>query len=305
MDSASSWSCVTSTNVVPNWRCTRTSSVRVCSRRPRSRAESGSSSSNRSGRGARLRASATRCRCPPDSASGRRSANVSSRTSASSSATRRATSAPGAAPGGAGRSRYWRRRSYAGTAHRTGTSCSPAGDAAAVPVMSRPPSVIRPAAGAMKPASVRSSVVLPEPEPPSSTNSSPRPMPRSRWSSAVQAAVADHEAPRRRGAPRPVRSVACLEPRPHARARPHRRLAHRRDGKRPAKCRRIGVDVRVVPAPTRSPWAGWPGTAFGYCTVFRYPCDHGGLQDEVDELQRQLRGAARPWGSPAYRTRVG
>ena len=52
-------------------------------------------------------------------------------------------------------------------------------------VMSRPPSTIRPAAGWMNPASVRSSVVLPEPEPPSSTNSSPRPISSSSLSSAT------------------------------------------------------------------------------------------------------------------------
>ena len=91
--SASSWSCVTSTKVVPVSRCTRSSSCRVCSRSERSSAESGSSSSSSRGRGAKARASATRCRCPPDKASGLRPANSPSRTRSSSTATRAAMSA--------------------------------------------------------------------------------------------------------------------------------------------------------------------------------------------------------------------
>ena len=53
------------------------------------------------------------------------------------------------------------------------------------PVMSWPSMMSRPASGVSKPASRRSSVVLPQPEPPSSANSSPRSMTRSTLSTAV------------------------------------------------------------------------------------------------------------------------
>ena len=43
-----------------------------------------------------------------------------------------------------------------------------------MPVMSTPSIEIRPAVGSSNPASMRSSVVLPQPEPPSRQNSSPR-----------------------------------------------------------------------------------------------------------------------------------
>ena len=51
-------------------------------------------------------------------------------------------------------------------------------------VMSRPPSTTCPALGTMNPPSVRNSVVLPDPEPPSSTNISPLPIARSTPSNA-------------------------------------------------------------------------------------------------------------------------
>ena len=67
MVSASSWSWVTKTKVMPVscWICF--SSTRICWRSFRSSAESGSSSSSTFGAGARARASATRCCCPPES----------------------------------------------------------------------------------------------------------------------------------------------------------------------------------------------------------------------------------------------
>ena len=53
------------------------------------------------------------------------------------------------------------------------------------PVMSWPSIRMRPASGVSKPASMRSRVVLPQPEPPSRANSSPRAMSRSTPSTAA------------------------------------------------------------------------------------------------------------------------
>src|SRR6266550_5157518 len=55
------------------------------------------------------------------------------------------------------------------------------------PVMSWPSIRMRPASGVSRPASRRSKVVLPHPEPPSRANSSPRSMARSTLSTAVTA----------------------------------------------------------------------------------------------------------------------
>ena len=63
----------------------------------------------------------------------------------------------------------------------TGRSCG------GTPVMSWPSMKMRPASGVSKPASMRSSVVLPQPEPPSSANISPRAISRSTPSTAATA----------------------------------------------------------------------------------------------------------------------
>ena len=78
--SASSWSWVTKTKVMPTSRWIALSSTCICSRSLRSRAPSGSSSSSTRGRLTRARASATRWRWPPESWPGRRSPKPSSRT---------------------------------------------------------------------------------------------------------------------------------------------------------------------------------------------------------------------------------
>src|SRR6218665_65165 len=65
--SASDWSCVMLTKVVPNWCCNCLSSSFICSRSFRSSAPSGSSSSSTAGSSTRQRAIATRWRWPPDS----------------------------------------------------------------------------------------------------------------------------------------------------------------------------------------------------------------------------------------------
>ena len=69
--SASSWSCVTYTNVMPTSRWIRLSSTCICLRSFRSSAPSGSSSSSTDGRLTSARASATRWRWPPESSPGR------------------------------------------------------------------------------------------------------------------------------------------------------------------------------------------------------------------------------------------
>ena len=93
--SASSWSWVTKTKVMPTSRWICLSSTCISRRSLRSRAPSGSSSSSTLGRFTRARASATRWRWPPESWCGRRAAYPSSRTVASASSARRRRSALG------------------------------------------------------------------------------------------------------------------------------------------------------------------------------------------------------------------
>ena len=81
IDIASSWSCVTYTNVVPTSRWICASSICSRWRSFRSSAPSGSSSSSTAGRLTSARATATRCCWPPESWPGSRSPNSSSPTS--------------------------------------------------------------------------------------------------------------------------------------------------------------------------------------------------------------------------------
>src|SRR5581483_6450914 len=75
IDIASSWSCVTSTVVMPYSWCSRLTSICMSSRRFLSSAPNGSSSSSTFGSMARQRASAMRCCWPPESWRGSRSPN--------------------------------------------------------------------------------------------------------------------------------------------------------------------------------------------------------------------------------------
>ena len=84
--SASSWSWVTNTKVIPTSRWICLSSTCICSRSLRSSAPSGSSSSSTAGSTTSARASATRCRWPPDSCEGRRFSMPCSATFASACA---------------------------------------------------------------------------------------------------------------------------------------------------------------------------------------------------------------------------
>jgi hypothetical protein len=91
--SASDWSWVMYTNVVPKSACSCLSSIFMCSRSFRSSAPSGSSSSSSVGSSTMLRAMATRCRWPPDSWSTRFSPALASPTRSSMAAALRARSA--------------------------------------------------------------------------------------------------------------------------------------------------------------------------------------------------------------------
>ncbi len=90
---ASSWSCVTSTVVMPSSRCTARMVRRSSSRILASSAPKGSSSSSTCGLCASARATATRCCWPPESCPGRRSSMPSSATSLSNSLRRARRSA--------------------------------------------------------------------------------------------------------------------------------------------------------------------------------------------------------------------
>jgi hypothetical protein len=81
--SASSWSWVTNTVVIPSRCCTSRISSRIRPRSPLSKLDSGSSSSSTFGWRTSARASATRCCWPPDSAGAGRSANSLSPTESS------------------------------------------------------------------------------------------------------------------------------------------------------------------------------------------------------------------------------
>ena len=123
MDSASSWSWVTMSVVMPETRCSRFTSICMSSRRFLSSAAKGSSSSRIDGSIASARASATRCCWPPESWRGRRSPIAgswtrSSRRRASGRRVRRVDAARGKAVGDVlGDS------SGAGTARSSGTRC--------------------------------------------------------------------------------------------------------------------------------------------------------------------------------------
>src|SRR6267154_4606504 len=88
------------------------------------------------------------------------------------------------------------------------------------PVMSWPSMMSRPASGVSKPASRRSSVVLPQPELPSRANSSPRSMTRSTLSTAV-IAPKRLVTPSMRTIALPLTSTACLDGGPQPRALAH------------------------------------------------------------------------------------
>ena len=181
--SASSWSWVTKMVVKPvsscSWRSQRRSSMRTLA----SSAPNGSSSSSTVGSIAIARASATRWRWPPDNCPGRRSRKLGHLHQLQQRVHARwrcrPCSAASCAAASAGRRRCSRTRSCAGTARNAGTRsrpCARAGSAGSRRCRRRRCGRYRPCSS---PAIRRSSVVLPEPEGPSSATSWPEGIARS------------------------------------------------------------------------------------------------------------------------------
>ena len=183
--SASPWSWVTNTNVMPTSRWIRLSSICIASRSLRSRAASGSSRSRALGRLTSARASATRCCWPPDICAGRRRANSASRTISSISIARRRVSSPAT---------FFARRPNATLSYTdmcgnraycwktvfTLRSCGGTLET------STPSSRTRPAVGRSNPAIIFSNVVLPHPDGPSREKNSPRTIAKSARSTATK-----------------------------------------------------------------------------------------------------------------------
>ncbi len=187
---ASSWSWVTMTKVSPSFACRSISSKRVSSRSFRSSAASGSSSSSTRGRltrrgrarraGAGRRRAGAACAAPA----------LPACTSASISATRAAISA-------FGKPSCFRPKAMLSSTVRCGKQ-----RVALEHHVDRPPvrrharrclrhrAECGPASGVSKPASMRNSVVLPQPEGPSSAKNSPSKMSSERLSTATDAGKA-------------------------------------------------------------------------------------------------------------------
>src|ERR1041384_5248405 len=176
MVSASFWSCVTYTNVMPTSRWMRFSSICMAWRSLRSSAPSGSSSSSARGLLTRARASATRCCWPPDISRGLRFSRPDRSTISSISPTRSRISSCGTLrclrPNATlshtfmcGNSAYdW--KTMFTSRLLGGTS-----------VTSLPSSLITPCDGSSNPAIIRMVVVLPQPEGPRREKNSPSSMP--------------------------------------------------------------------------------------------------------------------------------
>ena len=139
------------------------------------RAESGSSSSSSLGREIIERASATRCCSPPDSWRGKRARYSGFRCMRSAiSRTLRAISSAVARAQLQRKADILRDRHVRETAPASGTPCWSAARTAGTSAMSWPSIAIRPLSGLSKPAICFSSVVLPQPDGPTSATNSPR-----------------------------------------------------------------------------------------------------------------------------------
>ena len=123
MASASSWSCVTKSVVRPSRCCNCRISSRTSARSFASRLESGSSSRNTAGLMTSARASATRCCWPPDSSRGRRCGEMVEPHEAERLDDAAVALGPADLPHLEPEADILARRSYAGTARRTGTPC--------------------------------------------------------------------------------------------------------------------------------------------------------------------------------------
>ena len=203
IDSASSWLCVTWMNISPSWRCRLRSSTRMRSWSSRSRSPSGSSSSSAFGFVTSTRASATRCCWPPESARGLRSASSARPTISSASIARFAPLVLADARASSARTRRSRARSGAGRARSAGRRSSSAACAAAARRATARRGRCRRSVGISWPPIMRSVVVLPQPDGPSSTTYSP-------WSTCrLTSSTATR---RRRGRPSSGRSRSSPDP---------------------------------------------------------------------------------------------
>src|SRR3990172_7815226 len=186
IESASSWSCVTYTVVIPRSCWILRTSPRRRSRIFASSADSGSSSNRISGRRARARARATRCCCPPESWFAYRPSRPPRRVRATISATRSWTFATGHFATRRPKAMFWATVMVGKRAYDWNTMPTPRlrGGTA---LTTRPSKRIAPASGRSKPAIIRSVVVLPQPEPPTRETSSPWPISRESSSTATEA----------------------------------------------------------------------------------------------------------------------
>ena len=181
---ASDWSWVTYTTVSPRLCCSSRMSSRTLRRSLASRLDSGSSNSSTWGSSTNARATATRCCCPPDNSDGKRSSSPASPTSASFS---RAWACAGSLRRPPACSPYATlsitfmcgNRAYDWNTILTSRS------EAASRVTSLPPMSTRPPLAVSRPAIMRSVVVLPHPDGPSSVTRVPASTVKLTWSTAV------------------------------------------------------------------------------------------------------------------------
>ena len=179
IDIASTWSCVTHTVVRWSRRWIRQIAERVSARSWVSRFDIGSSIKSSRGSRTSARPSADRCCCPPDSWLGRRSSTSASCRRSATSRTRRFTDA----------TRSWASRSgkpmfsatvMCGYRAYVWNAIAMSRWPASTSLMTTPSIDTSPRETSSSPAIIRSTVVLPHPDGPTRTNSSPSSTWRSR-----------------------------------------------------------------------------------------------------------------------------
>ena len=189
---ASSIECVMNTTVLRVDSHSASTSSRICSRVSASSAPNGSSNSSSGASWISARAMATRWRMPPESSCGKRSTKSPSPTCASSRSAR-SRYARGLSP---------RSSTCTSTLSSTLRQSSSTGLWNTMPTSvcgrstSRPPTRTSPALGRCSPATIRSSVLLPQPDGPTIARNSPSRIARSIGSSAC-VSRADAPCPRR------------------------------------------------------------------------------------------------------------
>ena len=170
---ASTWSCVTNSDVVRRPRCSFWISRRVCARSLASRLESGSSNRYTAGWRTMARPMATRWRWPPDSSRGlarQVRAQLEDPGRLVDALLDLGSSAPWRS---SGRRPCCRTRSCAGRARSSGTPWRCRARPARSWLTTRPAIEISPPLISSRPATMRSSVDLPQPDGPTMTTNSP------------------------------------------------------------------------------------------------------------------------------------